>query len=118
MEDCLFCNIAAGQIPATIVYRDADVLAFQDIAPQAPKHVLIIPQQHVAASASDLKEKDGPLLARLFMAAHAIAQQLGIEHSGYRLVTNVGKDAGQTVLHLHFHLLGGASLGTFGSSQG
>ncbi len=110
MENCLFCKIAAGQIPSKIVYQDEDVVAFEDINPQAPHHVLIIPRRHIA-SMPDLTLEDGPVLARIFMTAAKLAQDMGIDESGYRFVTNVGPDAGQSVFHLHFHLLGGRRLG-------
>ena len=106
MDNCLFCKIAGGQIPSNIVYQDEDVVAFEDINPQAPHHILLIPRRHIASMA-DLTEEDGPLLARLFMVAAKLAHKLGVDESGYRFVTNVGPDAGQSVFHLHFHLLGG-----------
>jgi histidine triad (HIT) family protein len=115
VADCLFCKIAAGQIPSKAVYQDEEVLAFQDIQPQAPHHVLIIPRRHVANSLSDLKNADEQILLRLFDAARRIAGELGIEESGYRLVSNSGPEAGQSVFHMHFHLLGGAPLGLFGT---
>ncbi len=116
VADCLFCKIAAGQIPSKAVYQDEEVLAFQDIQPQARHHVLIIPRRHVANSLTDLKKADEQILLRLFDAARRIAGELGIEESGYRLVSNSGPDAGQSVFHLHFHLLGGAPLGLFGTA--
>ena len=110
MEDCLFCKIVEGQIPAKIVYQDQDVVAFADINPQAPQHVLFVPRRHIA-SMMDITREDGPLLASIFMAAAKVARELGIAESGFRFVTNVGPDAGQSVSHLHFHLLGGRRLG-------
>lgn len=110
MENCLFCKIAAGQIPSKIVYQDEDVVAFEDINPQAPHHVLVIPRRHIG-SIPDLTLEDGPLLARIFMTVAKLAHDMGIDESGYRLVANVGPDAGQSVFHLHFHLLGGRRLG-------
>ena len=109
MENCLFCKIAAGQIPADTVYQDQDVVAFKDINPQAPHHILIIPRQHIA-SMTDLTPEDGPILAHIYVVARNIAHDLGLEQ-GYRFLTNVGPDAGQSVFHLHFHLLGGRKLG-------
>ena len=106
MNNCLFCKIAEGQIPSKIVYQDEDVVAFEDTNPQAPYHILLIPRRHIASMA-DLTEEDGTLLARLFMVAAKLAHKLGFDESGYRFVTNVGPDAGQSVFHLHFHLLGG-----------
>lgn len=108
MENCLFCKIVRGEIPATIVYQDKDVIAFRDINPQAPQHLLLIPRRHIVSMA-ELTTADGPLLASLFMVAAKLARDLGLEN-GYRVVTNVGEEAGQSVLHLHFHLLGGRKL--------
>ncbi len=110
MEDCLFCKIAGGQIPARIVYQDNEVVAFGDINPQAPQHVLVVPRRHIE-SMTDINQEDGPLLSSIFMAATKVARELGIADSGFRFVTNVGPDAGQSVFHLHFHLLGGRRLG-------
>jgi histidine triad (HIT) family protein len=109
-ENCLFCKIAAGQIPSKIVYQDEDVVAFEDINPKAPYHVLIIPRRHIASMA-DLTLEDGPILAKIFITATKLAHEGGIDESGYRIVANVGPDAGQSVFHLHFHLLGGRKLG-------
>jgi histidine triad (HIT) family protein len=110
MENCLFCKIATGAIPSKIVYQDEDVVAFEDINPQAPKHILLIPRQHIA-SIADLTLNDGPILAKLFITAQKLAHDMGIDESGYRFLTNVGPDAGQSVFHLHFHLLGGHKFG-------
>lgn len=109
MENCLFCRIVAGEIPSTIVYQDNDVLAFRDVNPQAPHHVLFIPKRHIA-SMTDLTQEDGAILASIYTAATKVARDLGLER-GYRFVTNVGPDSGQSVFHLHFHLLGGRQLG-------
>ena len=106
VENCLFCKIAKGQIPAKIIYQDEDVVAFEDMNPQAPHHILLIPRRHIA-SMSDLTPADGPTLALLLIAAYRLAKKLGLGERGYRFVTNVGPDAGQSVFHLHFHLLGG-----------
>lgn len=106
MAECLFCRIAAGEVPATIVHRDELVVAIRDIAPRAPTHVLLIPRAHIG-SAADLTELDGPMLGRLFEVAARVARDEGIAEHGYRLVSNVGRWAGQTVEHLHVHLLGG-----------
>jgi histidine triad (HIT) family protein len=103
---CLFCDIASGAIPAKIVYSSPDVTAFRDINPQAPTHVLIIPTRHIA-SLADLGPDDKDVLARLVEVANALARQEGIAGQGYRVVANVGPHAGQTVPHLHLHLLGG-----------
>ena len=106
VENCLFCKIAEGQIPSKIVYQDEDVVAFEDINPKAPHHILLIPRRHIA-SMSELTVEDGTTLALLFIVANKLAQKLGLGERGYRFVTNVGPDSGQTVFHLHFHLLGG-----------
>ena len=104
-DDCLFCRIVAGEIPSTRLHEDDLVIAIRDINPQAPTHVLVLPQAHIA-SAADLTDADGPLLGRLFEVAATLARQEGLG-GGWRLVTNVGDDGGQTVDHLHVHLLGG-----------
>ena len=106
MENCLFCKIANGGIPANIVYQDENVVAFVDINPQAPKHILLIPRQHIA-SITDLTLDDRPMLAQIFTTAQKLAHEMRIDESGYRIVSNVGPDSGQSVFHLHFHLLGG-----------
>ena len=105
---CLFCRIVADEIPSTRVHEDDLVIAFRDIAPRAPIHILLIPRRHIP-SAADLVETDGPLLGRLFAVAADIARSEGIADGGYRLVSNVGRWGGQTVDHLHFHLMGGRS---------
>lgn len=107
MSDCLFCRIAAGEIPSKPVYSDDRVYAFYDIAPKAPTHVLVIPRRHLA-KLSDAGPADQELLGEVVARATAIARELGLEH--YRLVANNGEGAGQTVFHLHFHLLGGRAL--------
>ena len=104
--DCLFCRIAAGTIPSDIVHQDDLIVAFRDIAPRAPTHILLIPRRHIP-SAAELTEADGPLLGRLFGVAADLARSAGIAHDGYRLVSNVGRWGGQTVDHLHVHLMGG-----------
>jgi histidine triad (HIT) family protein len=104
--DCLFCRIVAGSIPSHKVDESAGVLAFRDVNPQAPSHVLLIPKQHVAASAAELGPAHGALLGELFELAARIAERERLDR-GWRLVTNVGEHAGQTVHHLHVHLLGG-----------
>jgi len=109
-EDCLFCRIFRGEIPAKEVYRDAEVVAFEDIRPVAPTHVLIIPKEHIP-SVHEITDQHGPLLARLIATANRIADQRNIDREGYRLVINKGPQAGQSVYHLHVHLLGGRSLG-------
>jgi len=114
MSDCLFCRIVRGEIPSNKVAETDDLFAFRDIAPQAPTHILIIPKSHTAASAAELTPENASLLGEVFPLAARIAREQGLA-SGWRLVTNVGADAGQTVFHLHFHLLGGAPLGRFGA---
>lgn len=106
-SDCLFCRIAAGDIGSDRVFEDDEIVAFSDINPQAPTHVLLIPRRHIS-SALELGEPDGPLLGKLFATAARIAREAGIV-DGHRIVTNVGRGAGQSVDHLHFHLLGGRS---------
>ncbi len=108
--DCLFCKIVAGEIPATPVYQDDEVFAFRDIHPQAPTHILIIPKRHIA-SVNDLDAADAALVGKLFLTGKRLAAELGIAESGYRLVMNTNADAGQTVFHIHLHLLGGRTLG-------
>jgi histidine triad (HIT) family protein len=106
MSDCLFCKILAGEIPADVVLDRDNVLAFRDVNPQAPTHILLIPKTHVR-DVTELDASSGPLLAELIEAANELAGSEGIAASGYRVVANVGPDAGQTVFHLHVHLLGG-----------
>ncbi|MBI4213434.1 MAG: histidine triad nucleotide-binding protein [Chloroflexi bacterium] len=106
---CLFCRIASGEIPATVIFRGEGVTAFRDIAPQAPTHVLIIPDQHISGAAEVTGVHD-EMVGRLVRVAAEIARQEGIAESGYRLIVNQGRDAGQSVPHLHVHLLGGAQL--------
>ena len=107
--DCLFCKIAAGTIPADIVHQDDLVVAFRDVSPKAPTHVLLISRRHIP-SAADLSGVDSEMLGRLFSVAAQVARDAGVAHSGYRMVTNAGPGAGQSVFHLHFHLLGGRSM--------
>ncbi|MDP8904483.1 MAG: histidine triad nucleotide-binding protein [Chloroflexota bacterium] len=108
-EGCLFCRIANGEAAADIVHQDDLVVAFRDISPKAPTHVLLIPRRHIA-SAAEVSGTDSEMLGRLFSVAAQIARDAGIVERGFRLVTNVGPAAGQSVHHLHFHLLGGRSL--------
>lgn len=109
MSDCLFCRIVRGEIPCTKVFEDEDLLAFRDIHPQAPVHVLFVPKVHLG-NLNDLVDGVPPAVARIPQAAAKVARELGLAENGYRLVTNCGPDAGQTVFHLHTHLLGGTSL--------
>jgi histidine triad (HIT) family protein len=103
---CLFCRIVAGELPSTRVHEDDSVLAIRDIAPRAPTHVLLMPKAHIP-SAADLTAAHGELLGRIFSVGADLARELGIAEAGYRIVTNVGTWGGQTVDHLHFHLMGG-----------
>lgn len=107
---CVFCGIASGSVPSRQIYADELVMAFQDRNPQAPVHVLVIPRQHISGI-NDPAAEDGALLASLVRAANLIARQQGIAETGYRLVWNVGAHAGQSVFHLHLHVLGGRPLG-------
>ncbi|MEA2723074.1 MAG: histidine triad family protein [Gemmatimonadales bacterium] len=110
MADCLFCKIVAGEIPAKIVKRSPDAVAFRDIDAKAPVHVLVIPTQHLAA-VRDAKGEDGEcLLGRLLAFAAAVAHDEGLDGEGYRIVTNTGRNAGQSVDHLHLHLMGGRKM--------
>jgi histidine triad (HIT) family protein len=106
---CLFCEIVAGRIPSRVVYQDETVLAFHDIRPEAPVHVLLIPKKHVT-SLLDLSLEDDALVGSLVRRARDIAQELGLAERGFRLVFNAGADAGYSVFHIHLHLLGGRSL--------
>lgn len=106
--DCLFCKIAAGEIPSTKIYEDEYVYAFFDIAPQAPFHAVIIPRQHIK-SADEITAENSFLIGKIFEAVAKIAKQEGLEN-GYRVVNNCGEDGGQTVMHLHFHMLGRRAL--------
>lgn len=108
-QACIFCKIARGELPATVVHDEADLLAFRDLSPQSPQHTLLIPRKHIA-SLDDLDEDDGDLMGRLMLAARDLARRQGLAEAGYRLVTNVGADGGQSVGHLHLHLLGGRPL--------
>ena len=106
MDDCIFCKIAAGEIPAERVYEDDAVVAFRDLNPQAPTHVLVIPRQHIA-TINDVSPDNEATIGRLFRAARAIAAQEGFAEAGYRTVINCNEAGGQTVFHVHLHLLGG-----------
>lgn len=109
MDNCIFCNIIKGEIPSVKVYENEYVYAFNDISPVAPVHVLIIPKQHIS-SINDLTEENASVVSKMYIAAAEIAKQLGVDQSGYRVITNCGEAAGQTVQHIHFHLLGGRDL--------
>jgi histidine triad (HIT) family protein len=110
MPDCLFCKLLAGEIPASIVYEDERVVAFRDINPQAPTHVLVIPRRHIA-TLNDLGPEDDGLVGELVRRAGAIAKEQGHAERGYRVVFNCNADAGQTVFHIHLHLVAGRKLG-------
>lgn len=109
MTDCIFCKIISGDIPSTNVYHDEQVTAFRDIAPSAPTHILIVPNKHID-SVNALENKDEQLIGHLFITAKQLAAQEGIAEGGYRLIINTNADAGQTVFHVHLHLLGGAPM--------
>lgn len=106
MTDCIFCKIANGEIPADIVVENEDVVVFRDLSPQAPVHMLAIPRKHIA-TINDIEEDDHKLVGKLFLAAKEAAETEGISESGYRTVMNCGEGAGQTVFHIHLHILGG-----------
>ena len=108
-NDCLFCKIVSGEIPGTIVFRDEQATAFRDINPAAPTHILIVPNKHIA-SVSALDGKDEQLVGHLFSVAGQLAKSEGVAEGGYRLITNTGPDAGQTVFHIHVHLIGGQKM--------
>ncbi len=109
MSACLFCRIVAGEVPAQKVHEDDRVLAFRDISPKAPTHVLVIPRRHVG-SLDELSAADGDLVGHLFLTVASVARQAGLDATGYRAVVNTGADGGQTVHHLHVHILGGRPL--------
>ena len=109
MSDCIFCKIVDGDIPAEIVYQNDDVLAFRDLNAQAPLHVLIIPKKHIA-TINELEDKDANTVGQLYLAAKAIAQQEGVAEDGYRVVMNCNSLAGQTVYHIHLHMLAGRAM--------
>ena len=106
--DCIFCKIVAGEIPSNKVYEDDEVLAFYDISPQAPVHILVIPKQHIA-SVSEVNESNQELIGHIFTVISSLSKQLNLEN-GYRVISNCGEDAAQTVQHLHFHILAGKKM--------
>lgn len=110
MDDCIFCKIISGEIPSNKVYEDENVLAFKDLNPQMPVHILVIPKKHIT-SITDLKEEDESLVGKIFTAINKIAKDMGIAKGGFRVLSNCGVDAGQTVKHLHFHILAGKKMG-------
>lgn len=109
MDDCIFCKIVAGEIPSEYLFEDDDLIAFEDINPVAPTHVLIVPRKHIA-TLNDLRESDAALVGKMFLAAKDIAKSKGISEEGYRAVFNCMAGAGQAVFHIHLHLLGGRPL--------
>ena len=111
MEDCLFCKIVNKEIPSTIVYEDDEILAFKEINPIEPVHILVIPKKHFN-DISEITEKDANLIAKIHLVINKIAKEQGIADTGYRIINNCKEDAGQEVKHLHFHLIGGKKLGT------
>jgi len=112
--DCLFCKIVEGTIPSRKVYEDDRIVAFHDIQPQAPVHLLVIPKKHIA-SMDDAGAEDAELLGEVLLAAQRVAREAGLAEDGYRIVNNCGKNAGQIVFHIHFHVLGGEKLGSLGA---
>jgi histidine triad (HIT) family protein len=115
MSGCIFCRIAAGEIPSNLVYQDDLVVAFPDIHPAAPVHVLVVPRKHVQ-SVAHLADEDAELAGRLLLAARTVAEQAGVARSGYRVITNIGDEGGQTVPHLHLHVIGGKQLTGHGTA--
>ena len=109
MDECIFCKIGAGEIPSKKIYEDDRCVAFYDVAPAAPVHALVIPKQHIDSAAA-LTESDAALLGHIYAVIADLCRQLGVAENGYRVVTNVGADGGQSVKHLHFHVLAGRSL--------
>lgn len=110
MEDCVFCKIIKGEIPSEKVYEDEEILAFRDVHPAAPIHILVIPKRHIAML-TDLTSEDEAMVGKIYTTINKIAKQEGFEKQGYRVITNCGKDSGQEVMHIHFHILGGKKLG-------
>ncbi|SFA75657.1 histidine triad nucleotide-binding protein [Clostridium frigidicarnis] len=109
MDDCIFCKIVNKEIPSTKVYEDDKVLAFKDISPEAPVHIVIVPKEHIR-STNELNENNASIVAHIFIIINKIAEEQGIKDSGYRIINNCGEHGGQTVNHIHFHLLGGRNL--------
>ena len=110
MDDCLFCKIVKGEIPSEKVYEDSEILAFKDINPAAPIHILVIPKKHIT-SIAHIQKEDEALIGKIYSVINKIAEELGVKEKGYRVIVNCGKDGGQDVMHLHFHLLAGRKLG-------
>lgn len=110
MEDCLFCKIIKGEVPSSKVYEDEEILAFKDIQPAAPIHILVIPKKHIT-SLAHLEKEDEAVIGKIYTVMNQIAEEQGFRQNGYRVIVNCGKDGGQEVMHLHFHLLAGKQLG-------
>lgn len=110
MEDCVFCKIIRGEIPSEIVYEDEQILAFKDIQPAAPIHILVIPKKHIP-SLVEIEKEDEALIGKIYSVINIVAKQQGVKEKGYRVIVNCGEDGGQEVGHLHFHLLAGTKLG-------
>lgn len=110
MEDCIFCKIAHKQIPSEIVYEDEKVVGFRDITPAGPVHVLVIPKEHISG-VMELSEDNAAVVSHLFLAAKKVAEEQGVSENGFRLVMNSGNDAGQSVPHMHLHIIGGKAMG-------
>lgn len=110
MEDCTFCKIIKGEIPSEKIYEDEDILAFKDINPAAPIHILVIPKKHIA-TLMEVSKEDSNIMSKILETIQKIAKQLGIEENGFRLIANCGPDSGQEVMHIHFHLLAGREMG-------
>lgn len=110
MEDCIFCKIIKKEIPSSIVYEDGEIIAFRDINPAAPVHILVIPKKHIS-SLVEIEEEDEALIGKIYAIINKIAKQEGIDKKGFRVIVNCGEDGGQEVKHLHFHILGGKKLG-------
>ena len=109
MEDCIFCKIINKQIPSEIVYEDEEIIAFKDIQPVAPIHILVVPKKHIS-SVMELNKEDAELVGKIYFVIKKLAVEFNVEKEGFRIVTNCGENAGQTVKHIHFHLLGGKKL--------
>ncbi|NLP44717.1 MAG: histidine triad nucleotide-binding protein [Peptococcaceae bacterium] len=110
MSDCIFCKIVNKEIPSEVLYEDDQILAFKDINPVAPVHILVIPKKHII-SVNDIIDEDSGVIGNIFIVIKKLALQQGVAETGYRVITNVGRDGGQEVAHLHFHLIGGKELG-------
>ena len=110
MEDCIFCKIIKGEIPSTKVYEDEEILAFNDVNPAAPIHILVVPKKHIE-SLDHLEKEDEALVGRIYGVINKIAEEQGVKNDGFRVIVNCGKNGGQEVMHLHFHILAGKKLG-------